>query len=374
MARGLLSAGPMRRLAYVFVLAAACSGEVPGMGGPDASDEVDAAGDVDAPPAPALQVTGKSKDYFTAVTLATVSITTTGMQPEVTGASDSQGDFVLDNVPPGSVFYVDTRRELYRPTRNLAVKVTEASVVADQLGVSIADSRRQYVTLGLTPTAGRAVVFAELKRPNGMPLEGVPLADVVLADGLGAPVGLGPFFFGANGDLVSNATLATSTAFGGRARVGFLDVPPGEHVFKVTYTTGAGAPRTDETTIVTTADGATLTVNPAPAMGPGSGARTFTADVYPRLQTAANGGLGCANCHRMGGVAAVLPYDLPVMMTYDAIMARPGVVNLTAPADSMLLTKPLYEDPPNHPNATFLDVNDPDYLVIMQWIMQGATL
>ena len=47
---------------------------------------------------------------------------------------------------------------------------------------------------------------------------------------------------------------------------------------------------------------------------------------------------------------------------------------LATPATSMLLTKPLYEDPPNHPNATFLDVSDPDYIVILQWIEQGAAL
>ena len=44
------------------------------------------------------------------------------------------------------------------------------------------------------------------------------------------------------------------------------------------------------------------------------------------------------------------------------------------PADSLLLTKPLYDDPPNHPNATFLDMNDPDYIVFLQWITQGAPL
>lgn len=365
--------GPSRAFALAFAATAACAGDPPDPSAVDAADPTD--GDVsDAPPIATLSVSGKSKDYFTGATMQSVMLTTEGMEPEATGASDAMGDFTLDAVPAGSVFYVHATRDLYRLTRNLPVRVEEASVVADQHLVSLADSRRQYVSLGLTPTTGTAVVFANLIRNNGMPLEGVPLADIVLVDGLGAAVGRGPFFFGAQGDLVSNAILATSTAFNGRARVGFLDVPVGAATLKVTYTTGGGMPRTEEVAIVATADGASLATTGNLPMDPMPGARTFTADVYPRLQTAANGGLGCANCHTALGPAALLQYDLPVQMAYDAIRARPNVVNLLAPAESLLLVKPLYEDPPNHPNATFLDVNDPDYLVFLQWITQGANL
>lgn len=364
--------GPRRAFALAVLATAACAGDPPD---PSAVDATGADADpTDAPPAATLQVSGKSKDYFTGATMQAVMLTTEGMEPEATGASDLMGDYTLPDVPAGSVFYVHATRDLYRLTRNLPVRVEGASVMADQHLVSLADSRRQYVSLGLTPTAGTAVVFGHLVRNNGTPLEGVPLADIVLVDGLGAAVGRGPYFFGAQGDLVSNATLATSTAFNGRARVGFLDVPPGSYTLKVTYTTGAGAPRTEDVAIVTTADGASIATTGNLPMDPMPGQRTFTTDVYPRLQTAANGGLGCANCHTAGGPAAVLPYDLPVQMTYDAIRARMNVVNLLAPADSLLLTKPLYEDPPNHPNATFLDVNDPDYLVFLQWITQGANL
>lgn len=353
--------------------AAGCAGEAPGMsvdaGGDDGGDDVDAA------PALTFSVTGKAKDYFTGTALAQVAIATDGMQPELSGTTDSAGDYRLDGVPPGTVFYVSTSRLQFRPTRNEPVRVETESITADQLVVSLPDSRRQYTTLNLTPTAGTAVLFADLRRNNGTPLEGVPLTDIVLVDPAGAPVGLGPYFFGPTGDLVANATLATSTAYNGRARVGFLDVPPGPVVLKVTSTPPAGGgPRTEELQLVAAADGATLAATGSQGAGPGMMARTFTTDVYPRLQTAANGGLGCANCHTAGGAGAVLQYDLPVQMAYDAIMARPNVVVTATPADSLLLTKPLYDDPPNHPNATFLDMNDPDYIVFLQWIMQGAPL
>jgi hypothetical protein len=374
----------MRRLIYVFALsfgAAACVGNAPPSGG----DDVDAGGDVDGTADPVLlSVQGKTVDYFTAAPLDTVTLATEGMTPAASGSSDATGNYEL-RVPPGSVFYASATRANYRPTRSAPIRVTDQSLLATDLTlVSVNDSRRQYTSLGLTPTAGRAVLFGLLLRNNGTPLEGIPLADITLVDAQQAPAGVGPYFFGANGDLVSNATLAVSTAFGGKARVGFLDVPPGTYTLKVKYTAGGGGGggtteiRTYEIPVEAVADGATLAQSGGgdDDMTPPAGARTFTTDVYPRLQKAANGGLGCANCHTNGGVAgAVLQFDLPVTEAFAAIGMRPGVVNPAATAaQSLLLTKPLYEDPPNHPNATFLTTLDPDYIVILEWIQQGAPI
>ena len=52
-----------------------------------------------------------------------------------------------------------------------------------------------------------------------------------------------------------------------------------------------------------------------------------------------------------------------------------GVINAVTPADSFLLKRPLYEAPPtpqDHPNATFIDVNDSDYKLFLLWITNGA--
>ncbi|MBK9032753.1 MAG: hypothetical protein IPL61_16040 [Myxococcales bacterium] len=370
----------MPRLAHnvpwflAIAAAAACAGDPPpfqvdGGGGPDGTAGIDAA------PSPTYRVSGKAKDYFTDAVLATVGIESDGMEPQLNATSDAAGDFAFDTVPPGSVFFLTASRAVYRPTRGVPVRVEAMPVTADQWLVSVNDARRQYTSLGLPVVTGKAVVFAELFRRNGTPLADVPVADITLLDALAAPVGSGPYVFGPNGDLVTNLTLAVTTVVNGRSRIGFLDVPPGSYTLSVTYTAGAGQPTTDTVRVDTFADGASLTrTGEGGGMGPGMGARTFTADVYPRLQTAANGGLGCANCHTTGGIAAILPFDLSVQLTLDGINARPGVLNLLAPAESMLLTKPMYEDPPNHPNATFLDATDPDYLVILQWIEQGATL
>lgn len=354
------------------LLLAACVGEAPPGGG----DDVDAAPQPDAPPTPGLSVAGRTLDYFTGEPLTDAQLSTEGMNPDLSGTSDGTGAYQLDDVPPGSVFYVSASRTNYRPSRNVEVRVAEASVTGSDVHlVSVNDSRRQYTTLNLTPTAGRAVMFANLLKNNGTPLEGVPIADITLVDALAAPVGVGPFFFGANGDLVSNATLAVSTAFDGRARVGFLDVPPGLYTLKVNYLDGQGAPATYEVPITTVADGATLARTGTGEEPPPPAQRTFTGDIHMRLQRASLGGLGCANCHTANGVAALLQFDLPVAEAHAAIIARPGVIAPPATAaQSLLLTKPLYEDPPNHPNATFLTALDPDYLVILEWIEQGAPL
>ena len=105
---------------------------------------------------------------------------------------------------------------------------------------------------------------------------------------------------------------------------------------------------------------------------PPPGAVTFVGDVFPILQKASVGGDGCANCHTLGGVANFLRFDDDPILAHQAILARPGVVNVLDPALSMILTKPVYEDPPNHPNATWLNSLDPSYQIIMQWVALGA--
>ena len=258
----------------------ACAGDPP-PSPIDGGDDPDAGAGADAAPAVTYRVSGKAKDYFTGAVLGSATISSDGMEPQLTATTDAAGDFAFDAVPPGSVFFLIANRAVYRPTRGVPVRVEAMAVTADQTLVSVNDARRQYTTLGLPVVTGKAVVFAELRRNNGTPLADVPVADIVLVDALDAPVGVGPFVFGPTGDLVSNLTLAVSTVVDGRSRVGFLDVPPGAHTLKVTYPSGGGAPMTVTARVDATADGATLVQTGDGGMGPGMGARTFAADVYP---------------------------------------------------------------------------------------------
>jgi hypothetical protein len=107
--------------------------------------------------------------------------------------------------------------------------------------------------LSLTATAGTAIVIATLT-DSGAPLENLPLADVKLRDAGQSPVGDGPFIIGAAGDV--DPALTVTTAFGGRSRVAFLNVPAGLTALSVTL--AGPVPTTRVANLITTANGATL--------------------------------------------------------------------------------------------------------------------
>jgi hypothetical protein len=378
--RNLRSLGPLGLLGLLGPgVLAACVGEAPPP--PGTGDGDDDPGDV---PAQVQRVSGKALDYFVPATALQATLTTDGIDPPRTATSATDGAFAIDELPVGSQLFFSAARAGYRPTRNL-VAIADAAVVQDVYLMSTTDINRQYATAGKTPVAGRAFVVADLQRNNGTPLAGVPLTSIKLVDAANAPVAgvLGPYIFGATGDIAPAAT--QTETHGGKTRVAFLDVPAGRASLQVTFLDGAGQQQTLTTPVTTVADGATLvrsggtggTGGTAGGTGGGGGALNprFTTDVFPRLQTAANGGRGCANCHTVGGLGAIAVFNALPTDVLAALKAKPGLLNLTTPADSLLLSKPLYEAPPalqNHPNATFVDANDPDYKLILLWIQQGA--
>ena len=69
-----------------------------------------------------------------------------------------------------------------------------------------------------------------------------------------------------------------------------------------------------------------------------------------------------------------LRYDDLAATVHATLLARPGVINVASPIDSLLLSKPMYEVPPNHPNATWLDDQNPSYQTVLLWITAGAPL
>ncbi len=359
-----------------LVMLAACPGEAP------PPSEADA--DPGVPAAQTQRVSGKAMDYFVANTpLQGAELATDGIVPQIMTTSAADGAFAFETVPVGSQVFFSASRTNYRPTRNL-IEIGDAAVEQDLYLMSIADINRQYATDGgKIPTPGRAFVIAELLRGDGTPLAGIPLTDLKLVDGTDAPVPtvIGPYVMGANGDIVPAGPTQTET-HNGKARVAFLDVPVGSFSLKVTFQDGQGQPQTLATPVTTAVDGATLVRaggmgRPgAPTGGPPPNPK-FAADVFPRLQTAANAGRGCANCHTVGGTGAVAVFNALPADVLASLKAKPGLIDLATPAGSLLLTKPLYEPPPalqNHPNATYVDVNDPDYKVILLWIQQGALL
>jgi hypothetical protein len=347
-----------------LLLLAACPGEAPPPPTPDSGEA----------PIQSQRVSGKAMDYFASTPLQGAELTSDGVDPELRSTSGADGGFAFEEVPIGSQVFFSATRTSYRPTRNTAVTIAGDAVTQDLYLMSSADIGRRYATAQKTPTPGRAFVVAELQRESGAPLTGVPLADVKLLDGAGAalPGLIGPYLLNDAGDIVLAAT--QTDAFAGKVRVAFLDVPPGALSLEVAYLDGQ--PQTLTASVKVAADGATIIRAGGAIGGPGGNAANprFAQNVYPRLQTAANGGLGCANCHTIGGIAAIAPFNVLASDVLAALKAKPGMIDAATPANSALLKKPLYEatGPQDHPNATFVDGNDPNYKLFLLWIQQGA--
>jgi hypothetical protein len=203
-----------------------------------------------------ITLSGEVRDYFSNAGLAGVILAFSDQPPFVGVTSTAGGAYAFTGLLPNGDVTVFTALDNYRTTRNERVSWTTSAVSADQAVVSVVDANRQYTGLGRTPVAGTAVVFVTLVDAAGQPHTGIPVADITLNATGGGPVGVGPFIFGSAGDVVSNATLSVTTAFGGRARVAFLDVPPGSATLSVTFT--SGTVQTKTITVNTSAGGATL--------------------------------------------------------------------------------------------------------------------
>jgi hypothetical protein len=349
----------------------------PGSAPPDQNSTPDADVDADVTPT-GLMFSGKAMDYFGAVALGDAALETDGLEPKATMTSATDGAFMVE-VAVGSKFYVVASKTGYRVTRNTPISVADMPLTQDVYLMSTQDVPNQYVSINqASPTSGTAFVTAELRRNNNTALE-VPLTAVKLLDANNVVVAggvKGPYAYNSAGNV--DMTALNVAAFGGRARVAYFDVPPGAYTLTVDYQNGQAQTVTNSTTLTTVADGATLVLSGG-MMGAGMGSGvtdpSFATDIYPKLQRAAQGGLGCANCHTLTGPAAVLKYDDPAATVLANIMAAPGVINTTTPADSLLLKRPLYEQPPatqDHPNATFIDTNDADYKLFLLWITNGA--
>jgi hypothetical protein len=375
----------------VLVMSPACVGNTPSNGGgggdgADAGGGGGGGGGADAGGDPVeVTVSGTVVDYQEWIAnqigdpLAGTSLATEGMTPPLAATAAADGAYTFGVVPPGSVFYVNAAPgpANYRPTRNEMITVAEAPLDLDLFMVSEAHVDQHYATTQDIEVAGTAIVIGDMIRNNGSPFVDVPLASVTFTDELGAAVPgvAGPYFIGA-GNVMDPAITASTLAFG-KARVGFLNVPPGSYKINLTYLDGQGVEQTITVPVVTVADGATLQRiaggidGGGGGGGGGGGALTFATDVYPDLQRASQGGLSCAVCHTSGGQMAALQYDAPAADVLAAINAR-NLINLGNPAQSGLLTNPLYETPPDHPNATFASIDNPYYVKWMTWIEQGA--
>jgi hypothetical protein len=315
-------------------------------------------GHAPAEPDEQVQFAGRTIDYFTKAPVSQVRFETMGLAPEQTDASDVAAAYTLD-VPVGSAFFARTdATATHRPT------VTDIqSDTADVLLVSRADVSRQHTTAGVTVVADTTAVFVELATFDGSSLVDFPRTNLSIIDPTSQRVVAGsPLVVGPLGDV--DPTL--QTANGPVTRFVFLNVESGVFGLRVTCPTCQPALES-ESTLISSAGATVLHVQFGGVQGPPPDS---FATIYPLFGTGAKGGLGCANCHHAGTTAPALFDGTPDQVR--AKLLELSLVDVAAPDSSPLLTKPLYETPADHPNATFLSASDPNYQAIRAWIAAGA--
>jgi hypothetical protein len=234
-----------RLLTLLVALApAACTGTLSGTGEtPDPMDESDAApGGPDGGAAPGKAMAGMVYDFFDGTPLAGVELSTDGLTPPLVATSAATGEYVIEGLPDTEFAVRATMAPNYRPTVNPSLSMIDqlagTPLQRDVMVVSTVGAQRQHSTVMLAVLPDTSIVIGELLTGEGLPKEGIPLANITLTDAGGLPVGEGPYFVGALGDV--DPLITTSTAFGGHARVVFLNVPAGEHVLSALF--GAGSP------------------------------------------------------------------------------------------------------------------------------------
>ena len=340
-----------------------------------------ACGDSDEDPAadgiPTFSISGSVLDFATGDPLdGQASITTDGLSP-APGISTEAATFTISNVPLHSVFQIlASSPPDYRSTYNPAVSVTEDDIKGLEL---LAVSEAYITSLGaefnITPDAGTGILIGQLVDGDGNPLAGVPGT----AFDLDAAIA-GPFFLAA--DRSPDVNLAESSASGYfvlyHIPEGLTRVTSKDQNFEMSMVDTPMA-----STAITLAE---VVVGGEPASGGGDGGGgprpipdvvSFANDVGPAFLRR-----GCDACHNGGGIGKDLgglhlngdPNKMFREVAEETSLRHGTLrVDTVNPANSLLLTMPSREDPPDvHPNVTFASPDDPDYLLILKWIEQGA--
>jgi len=319
----------------------------------------------DTPLGGALTVTGQVVDFNTGAAVASAaSVSTSGLSPAPLITTQGAG-FTIDNIPEHSAFNIlasapPTHRATFSPT----IEVVDADVADVQAyAVSEAFLTSLSTAFGVTPSAGRGVLFARIVDGAGAPRAGIAAAtQLEVASGSAVD---GPYYLDA---ALMPDPAATQTSASGW--VIYFELDPGI----AGMSAGTGADVTVDMPISPINAGAVTIVS----AGVTDGATvlptnvSFSQQVFPIFDRR-----GCQSCHSGNGAGrdlGGLTLDGSAHLVYrELVMENPARVVVAAPETSLVLTMPSRESPPDaHPNVTFTGPTDPDYLLILGWITEGA--
>jgi hypothetical protein len=174
-------------------------------------------------------LTGVARDYELGGTLGGAAIALLE-DPSKTTTADAGGGFSFADLTRGDSVRVIVTGTNYRETIGPIRHLDNGTVNVNAPAASVAFVGSRYAEVGVTPTAGDAMIVVRLEDAQGNPRTGIPLADITLLDQNQAPTGTGPYIFGATG---LDNTLVLTTAFSGVSRIAFLNVPPGSYTLRV---------------------------------------------------------------------------------------------------------------------------------------------
>jgi hypothetical protein len=321
-------------------------------------------GDDDGPLGGSLTVTGQVVDFNAgAAVTGAASVSTSGLVP-APRITTQGASFTIEGIPENSTFQIlASEPPAHRATFSPAVVVTDADVD----GVDAFTVEETYLAdlataFGVNPSAARGVLFAQLVDTAGQPRAGIPGASLAVSRG---PMLDGPYILDAQRMPDPGATMTSASGWviyfevevgvAGMAAAGGAQITVDMPLSPI----NAGAV-TIATVRVT--DGATMLPTNV----------SFAQQVFPIF-----GRRGCEACHSGNGPGrdlGGLTLNGSTSLVYRELREEdPTRVVVAAPATSLVLTMPSREDPPdNHPNITFNSPTDPDYLLILAWITEGA--
>jgi hypothetical protein len=311
-------------------------------------------------------VTGTVVDFETGEPVAgSATVSTDGLEPPPS-ISVEGADFVIEGVPPFSVFHIlGGSPPSYRATYSVATEIGDSDID----GLIAAVVSEDYL-LGLAEAfevgAATSVLLARLVDDAGDPIAGIASSAFDLGPGVA-----GPFFLDA--ELAPDPAASETSASG---YVVVFDVPVG--LYSIAAAEGSGysmiMPESPSAATAATLANVTVSEGESPELPTNV---SFSADITPIFELR-----GCVGCHDGGGIgkdlgglhlngAAEKMYsELVTEISENYGVTRVDTAN---PEQSLMLTMPSREDPPDaHPNVTFASPSDPDYLMILAWISEGA--
>jgi len=313
-------------------------------------------------------LSGAVKNYLTQQYVGDVEVYTAGVTPPVSQTADGQGAFTMD-IPTGSVFYARTYKSGYMYTYERVDMTQPLAAYTQNLYIlSQTDINAMATAFGKTQNPSCGMLLVSARNQAGQPqanVNGITLAGVDYE---------GPYYLNDQNQAYPGATYTSASGnmvFFNVCDTGSYAITNGKNVQVQATGTYAGAPQY----VSVYAGGISLgkmyvqeNGTPPPPPDPYD-VIDFPAEIMPIFAKYA-----CQSCHTEGGSAAGtgLYFDDYPENVYYKLYNDAQVVNLQYPSQSYLLTKPLYEEPPNHPNASFYAPSDPDYVALLQWIESGA--